>query len=183
MHDGGSGTITTSDLQALAAFAGAAWGTNVITHMNAQVGLTHAHLSLYGADLDLLEADAALSHFGQDAGNVTPAQSAACISWRVGAGYRGGHPRNYICGLSIQQTANMVTLTTSFANTLAAGANTFLTNVNGFTEGGITDLKLVCMSFVRNKLWRTPPVAIPLLSATVDSRIDTQRRRLGPDVP
>lgn len=170
-------------MNALAALVGNAWGSNVISKMSTNVIHTNTSLSLYGAAGDLYEGTAALALAGSKTGVVSPAQVAAGISWSVTVGYRGGHPRSYIPGLVIPDTATVQTLSSIFASSLAAGANTYRTSVNGYTTAPFTSVELGTVSFVRAKAWRTPPVFIPFGSAHVDVRIDTLRNRLGPDLP
>jgi hypothetical protein len=179
---GGSTTITQADLTSAAAFVGNAYGANVIVHMSAVVIAQHTHLALYGDSGDLLEADASYSLAGGATGVCTPANCCLCVTWHVATGYRGGHPRTYVPGVpdSAMITSNDVTGT--FASSLAAGANTYRTNVNGYTNTSMPSVTLGTMSFVRANAWRTPPVFIPFTSASCDVRLDTQRRRLGPDI-
>ena len=181
-HSDGSSEVTHDDLQAMCTFVGNAWASNIVTHTHILNRMTGCHTSFYSADLDLLEADATFSIAGTIAGDAVPAQVCVGISWQVTAGYKGGHPRQYVAGFPQTKMLGVREITGDYASTLAAGANTFLTSVNAFSSGGISELHLVCMSFVRNKLWRTPPVPITIHSAHVDPRVDTQRRRLGPDL-
>lgn len=182
-HFGGSNAVLQADLQAFTAFIGNAWAVNVIAKMNQFAAMNHCHSSFYGPDTDLLEADASLSLGGSSAFPAGAAQVAAGISWRTSFGWKGGHPRSYVVGVDTNMLQDSRTLKSTFVSSLAAGAATFRTNANGYTQGTIADVLFGCMSFVRNKAWRDPPVLIPIVSAYVDARPDTQRRRLGPDVP
>lgn len=183
IHADGASDITGADLNALATFVGNSYGSNIISHMDSATRLTHTHVSLYSADLDLLEGDAAFSLAGSVVGLQCPAQVCIGISWHVTVGYRGGHPRTYVPGVPISMLSAANTVGGTFASSLAAGATTYLSNVNGYTTGAFSDgIHLGTMSFVRARAWRTPPVFLRFISATVDERLDTQRRRLGPDI-
>lgn len=178
----GSTEVTTSALNTLAAFLGNAYGTNVINKMADAVHLDHCHISFYGADLDLIEGDATLALSGSVAPPSNSAQVALGITWRIAIGYRGGHPRTYVPGVPISAQLNERSVTSIFASSLAAGANTFHTNWEGYTADEIPSLQHGAMSFIRAKEWRTPPVFVRINGATVDTRLDTQRRRVGADV-
>jgi hypothetical protein len=114
-----------------------------------------------------------------------PASVAACVSWPIGVHYRGGHPRSYLVGGNVVEMDTTRTWVPAFVSAASAAADAFHTGVESTAPGGdITFVEHGVMSFVRKKLWREPPVFYRIaLGARVDSRIDTQRRRLGPDVP
>lgn len=169
-------------MNTLATFVGNAWGSNLISKMSVNCIMTAAQLSWYGTGETLVHGLAAFSLPGVKNANITPANVAAGVSWSVGIGYRGGHPRNYICGVDTGDLTNVQMLTPTFASSLAAGAATFRTNVNGYSTSPFTSITLGTLSFVRNKLWREPPVFVPYTGASVDRRIDTLRHRLGPDI-
>lgn len=118
------------------------------------------------------------SHSG---GGLTNATS-LCISWPIAAMYRGGHPRTYLAGIPDSATVSGHTFDTSYLTACTGRFATFRSSVNGHTAGALTSLQLGTVSFVHNKAWRTPPVFRAFVGApTADTRIDTQRRRLGPD--
>lgn len=175
-------TPTAADLAAAAAFIGNAYGSNIIAHMHNSVTHAHTKLSWYGVGEDIVEGEASFALSGSGVGTCCPANVCLAISWHVAIGYRGGHPRTYVPGVPINSTDFVSLVGGTFASTLAAGGNTFRTNVNGHTETSITSITLGTVSFVRNKNWRTPPVFVPFVNATVDLRLDSQRRRLGPDL-
>lgn len=177
------GEPTPANLNEMAQFWGDAWAVNVTSKMSNNSQMTLCEFSYYGAGDDLLKGSATFSITGTNVGVVDPAQSAAVISWLVQVGYRGGHPRSYVAGTTVTQRQTTSTFTAAFLSSLKAGADTFRLNVNGHTNPSFSSLQLGTMSFVRNKAWRTPPIFIPYIGSHVDGRVDTQRRRLGPDVP
>ena len=172
-----------TDLNSLANFCGDAWAVNLISHMGTFVVVENSHVSFYGSALEQHEGNATLNLTGGAVGSEVPAQCAVGVTWLLNVGYRGGHPRNYIPGLTVAQMDGLNTITIALANTLAAGANTFRNNVNGYTNPSFTSVQLVCMSFVRQNQWRATPVPLTITGAHVDLRIDTIRHRLGPDQP
>lgn len=137
----------------------------------------------YGATGGVLKADANIVGQGAYVGSATPANVACCVSWHVPEPYRGGHPRTYFCGVAESVVATPRTWDTPFIDRMRDRANSFNLAVNGLALGGGGDLHLGVVSFVHNAAWRTPPVFRDFTpaAATVDHRIDTMRRRLGPD--
>jgi hypothetical protein len=113
------------------------------------------------------------------------ASAVACvISWRVSTPYRGGHPRTYLCGLNDADRVSVNHWTSAFQSSVAGAANGFIVDVNALTQGSLTDIHLGTVSFRVDGDWRTAAVFRDYTpaAATCDQRVDTQRRRLGPDV-
>lgn len=176
------GEPSPANLNSLAQFIGSAWGSNLVTHMHTSVSITQCEVSWYRGSGDLLKGFASLALSGAATGQQFPAQVAASIGWLMNASYKGGHPRNYLPGVSATMVTTNNTLSPTFVSSLTAGGNTFRTNVNSYTNPSFSSVQLGCMSFIRNKAWRTPPVFIPFIGAHTDARVDTQRRRLGRDI-
>lgn len=119
-----------------------------------------------------------------DTGTALPANIAVGISWRQALSYRGGHPRTYLCGANTEHLDDVTRLTGVAQGQFSTAANAFLTGVNAITGGAtIGDTELGTVSFVVDGDWRTTPIFLPYLSGSVDLRIDSQRRRLGRDIP
>jgi hypothetical protein len=109
--------------------------------------------------------------------------TALCVSWQVAAHYRGGHPRTYFCGLKQNDTVDVQSWTPSTISAWQSAANAFHATVNTFNYGAIQGVRLGTVSFVLRNQWRSPTVFRDFVNggAVVDSRIDSMRRRLGPD--
>jgi hypothetical protein len=122
-------------------------------------------------------------------GNVTakafPASVALCIGWQVQQHYKGGHPRTYLVGPDSGQTTGGRRFTTVLTTGAVAGANNFHASVNAGGSGNITGVKLGVVSFVNKGKWRDPPIFRDFVpgGAHCDTRVDSQRRRLGRDIP
>jgi hypothetical protein len=129
-----------------------------------------------------ITVDVNASVVGLTGGVDLPANIAVGISWKVGLYYRGGHPRTYLAGIPSTARANVREWTNTYATAVAASAVNFLGDVNALTPGSITDVDLGMLSYVVNKAYRAQAAFFPFTSATVDKRIDTMRRRLGPDL-
>lgn len=178
----GTGEITHSNVEDLANDCGTQYASNLMPSLSEASALESIAATLYGPDDELVEAFVATGVPGSDASNSLTAQVAACITWKLGVSYRGGHPRSYLCGIGEAATSSATTWNTTWKNTLAGGANSFHSGVEGLGPyGGIETVEHGVVSFVVDNAWRSPPVFRRILSAVVDSRIDTQRRRLGRD--
>lgn len=120
-------------------------------------------------------------------GTVTDIGSAAnvacCISWLVPERYRGGHPRTYLPGIPTTALLGRNTFTDTFRTAVRLAADQFHATVNAFAGAALSPVHLGTVSFVHDAKWRTPPVFRDYTpgAAEVDVRVDTQRRRLGPD--
>jgi hypothetical protein len=120
-------------------------------------------------------------------GTALPVNVACVASWLTNYRWRGGHPRTYYpCGSSnsVQNGNSWTTVAlTNFRVQIAA----FMSAFNGITAGSISG-HMVCV-----RRWQTmvkgqppveldPPLVLPIVGVVVDSRLDSQRRRLGRDV-
>jgi hypothetical protein len=93
----------------------------------------------------------------------------------------------YLIGLDNQETADRRAWLTTFVQLVETQSEAFRTLMNGLTNGGAT-WQMVCLrrhatlpDGTHIKL--DPPLPLPIIGTACDLRIDTQRRRLGPDVP
>lgn len=123
------------------------------------------------------------------AGSVTaaafPASVALCIGWQVQQHYKGGHPRTYLVGPDSGQTVGGRSFSSTIVTGAVTSANQFHASVNTSGSGNVNTVKLGVVSFRNKNAWRTPPIFrdYVLGGAHCDTRVDTQRRRLGRDVP
>lgn len=179
----GSGVITHADLLELAAQCGNSYQFYFRGGLTASWELTQTQVVLYETGEEPLEAVDASTYSGAAAPLPLPANIALCISWHIAPHYRGGHPRTYLAGLPMDATAN----NTTWAGDVLGGFNEAATLFHESIESlgpigsGISTVLHGVVSFVRDNEWRAPPVFYRINSGTVDSRIDSQRRRLGRD--
>jgi len=110
--------------------------------------------------------------------------TAVLVNHSIARHYRGGHPRTYLCGVPDNSFDDTRSYTTSFKNAAESAAIAFhgdLEAISGISSG-ITSVEHGVVSFVNAGAWRTPPIFRRINTAHVDQRVDTQRRRLGPDI-
>ena len=121
----------------------------------------------------------ASSWTGNHSGTMQPANVAMCLGWHIGRHYRGGHPRTYFPGTAVQDTQDPSTWSGATEAAWIAAGNGLISDVQAFTGGVEFPMALVCVHYIKKGVYQVPPPYDVLSSAHTDSRIDTQRRRLG----
>lgn len=180
----GEGEITVATLTEFTEDVQAAWCFGLSPLLDDDVHWQYAHSVLQGPDDEQIEAWATTAYDGAVSGDGLPANIAACVTWHIEAHYRGGHPRSYICGIPQAAQLHAKSFEPSFTADLQDAMNTFHTAAEGLGPyDGIASVEHGTISFVNDGDWRDPPIFRRYVrNPTVDSRIDSQRRRLGPDV-
>jgi len=109
-----------------------------------------------------------------------PPQVAVCISWAIGASYRGGKPRWYIPGVpgTAVTTPGGSTMAGTYAANLETVAEFVRANVNSSTVSGFS-LSLGTISYQTGHAARPTPLFRPFTGSRVHERLDSQRRRNG----
>jgi hypothetical protein len=179
----GSGEITTPELDDLAAACSEAYADNFLPLLSNLTTLEGTQVVLYSAG-DAFEGVAGAGGSGSAGStNNLPANITACVSWNIAPHYRGGHPRTYIPGLRIANVLDNTSWDPTFVSSLTSAGNSFHADLEAISgiSSGISTVEHGVASFVRSGDWRDPPVFYRITSCTVDTRIDTQRRRLGRD--
>lgn len=139
----------------------------------------------YDASGILLATQRVLTGSGTRTGLALPANVSVCVGWQVQQHYKGGHPRTYLVGPAPDELAGGRRYTPAYVAAVTLAANQFHSDVNVFSSGNIGSLHLGVVSFFHNKLPRDPAVFRDFVpgGAHCDARVDSQRRRLGRDIP
>jgi hypothetical protein len=179
LHIRFSGGSSVSDMNAILTTIDASWDAHFTADLSDQ--LTHIESVLTDLTTDLSPR---VSHSpgisGGNTGATMPASVAIGLSWPIARRYRGGHPRTYLAGVPAASVAGVSTVAPTAAANIETDAAAFLAAVNGATGAEMTALQLGALSYRTGGSPRTTPVFDPFLGgATVHSRLDTQRRRLG----
>lgn len=183
LHLNGSGEITNETLHAMCdTLYGTYSDTLLVPQSNAST-LERVVALLFSGDGEQVAFSSPASVVGSQGGLGLPANVACCISWPIAVHYRGGHPRTYLSGIPASAISNNTTFDSDYVAIVAADAQDFHTGLEALSGlDGITSVEHGAMSFVSGGEWRTPPVFRRIADgAHVDSRIDSQRRRLGRD--
>ena len=159
--------------------------TYLLPHLSNQLHTVEVTGLYYGPTGGELAAAVSFDHPGGKTAGAMPMSVSCCIGWRVQAHYRGGHPRTYLAGIPSDSFANPRQFLPAYVAGVASSAADFHTAVNNNVAGLLSSLKLGTVSFINKKQWREPPVFRDFITASahVDPRIDSQRRRLGRDIP
>ena len=123
-----------------------------------------------------------LTHPGVQTTIPMALQVALCISWSISDRYRGGHPRTYLPGIDGTFVTGGRLLTTAGHTAYLNAAAGFLTNMNAMTAGG-SSWQMVCVRYFSQHQLLANPLVRTITGQSVHGRIDTQRRRLGKEVP
>ena len=123
-----------------------------------------------------------LTHPGVQTTIPMALQVALCISWSISDRYRGGHPRTYLPGIDGTFVTGGRLLTTAGHTAYLNAAAGFLTNMNAMTAGG-SSWQMCCVRYFSQHQLLANPLVRTITGQSVHGRIDTQRRRLGKEVP
>lgn len=125
---------------------------------------------------------------GQDNTNVPgtatglyPPQCAVAITWKGAIPWRGGRPRTYLPGVPTSASSGSSqssALSSSYTSVLAAAAITFISQMNAMVISG-GSLTFGLISYYSRGAFRSTPLFVPITTAVVHDRLDSQRRRSG----
>lgn len=181
----GSGLIDHATMQEIANYNFDAYATELSTELSFECVLEACRINVWEAS----EATQAISTRPQHAGGKLdpglPANVALSIGWPLAVHYRGGHPRTYLCGITQASLGGTTRVSSSFAADVQQRAQNFHAKLEAMPpQSGIGSQLHGTLSFVNKGAWRNPPVFRRILDGPrVDTRLDSQRRRLGSDVP
>lgn len=116
---------------------------------------------------------------GLAAGTSLSASVAVCVSWKQAQRYKGGHPRTYLAGLPTAATNSPSTISASTVTAVSAAANSLRTGIQGIATSGVSSASMVLVRYFLNKVPLTNPLTNVITASSVNSRLDSQRRRLG----
>lgn len=184
VRNANASTPNQSDLFSMAGFMLGFYQSRFKGLLSTTISIEGAVVLYYLPNGDVIGAEKIDPVNGIDTGAVMPAQASCCISWTIQQRYRGGHPRTYLPPGPQDELLGANQWQNTYVSEVTSSANSFHSDVNGFSLGELRDLHLGTVSFVKAKQWRNPPVFRDYTpnSAVVDKRVDTQRRRLGPDL-
>jgi hypothetical protein len=120
---------------------------------------------------------------GVATGTGHPPQVAVTVSWQVAGTWRGGKPRTYSpCPpINASVPAGSSTLDPAFAGSVEATWSAFFTAVAGITTAPTGTFQLGMVSYFTGHALRPSPIFMEFTNAKVHERLDSQRRRSGPE--
>jgi len=168
-----------AELTALATAVRQAWVANVLPLVNSSLNLSDVVCTDIGYDTGA-EATVTGANLGGVAGTGMSANTAICWSWKIARRYRGGHPRTYIGAIPLTAVTSPNTISPAMVTAHAAAATAVRAAVNGVAVGAGT-ARLCVVHYVRAKAILPVPLVSEITGSSVDTRLDSQRRRLGRD--
>jgi len=158
-----------------------AYLNTVLEDVSSGCELLDATGTLILSSTEQLHASVPVSSFGDDGADAVGAAPSAVISWATRGGWRGGRPRTYMPGLTINSFDTVGRLSDSFVSTLKNSAETFLANANDMSHGDIATCELGFMHSQLHDVWLDPAVFFPFIGVQVHPFPRTQRRRASLD--
>lgn len=170
-------SLTTAQLQTMLDGIANAWKTNMLPPLTTSLSMN----SVDGRDLSSTTSPVATSVVtgaGAQSGGSDAANLACCVSWRIPRHYRGGHPRSYLGGIPTAARVSNQQFTGTFVGTIASAANAFIAAVHAISIASV-NCDLVCVHYYSGRTLLAVPLVDVVSTASVNTRVDTQRRRLG----
>jgi hypothetical protein len=173
-----TGTAVQTDAQAVADGVRNAFKNNILTQLAPSFILG----STVAQDLTSQTSPVAIaagSDVGGAAGTPYPNNIAMCVSLKTFRRYKGGKGRMYLGGMLAGNQADPAHWAGAFITTMTTKFGLFYTAVNAITSTNISSNHMAIVHYVQNKVHLSSPLVDDVQSYSIDSRIDTQRRRLG----
>lgn len=152
---------------------------NLVPLTNSNYGSIECVATDLSSELGLV-GQAPMIGSGTGTSTGVPNSTSVCISWKIGRHYRGGHPRTYMGPIAALSVATPTSLGASFVTSANNAASAFRTAVNALSLAG-QPARLVCIHRYVAGVQVPDPTVDEITGNAVDTRIDTQRRRLGRD--
>ena len=181
-HD--ASTPNTTDLTTLATTINTSWGTNIKPTQHTTTIMN----SVVVTDISSRTgAVASVTSPVQTGSLPNPLQNnvAYAVGWIIARRYRGGHPRTYHTGLSQTQMADTRLLTTTARSTILSAWSSLKGSIENSPPATLPGLRLCNVSYYHGKnsdgtpALRPSPLVDVITGVKGDSRVDSQRRRLG----
>jgi len=114
-------------------------------------------------------------------GSTISIPRSACIvtGYHISSFYRGGKPRTYWPGPGKFDGGSHVHFDPTVVSNMAAGVALLISDVNAYTASGVTSVTLGCIRRHRLGSPIVPPEFFAYGATHCDTRICTQRKRLG----
>jgi hypothetical protein len=179
-------TFVTSDPAALAGLAEQVKGAFLSSNPYGNISSTVSLQSVTCKDNAGTTAQGSSSSAAQPGTNVAaslPPQVSICISWQIAESYRGGKPRWYLPGIPTTAVtpAGSSTVDSAYAGQLEAKATALMAAINGLVVVGGGTLTFGTISYHTGHALRPTPQFRTFINAKVHERLDSQRRRSGPE--
>ena len=173
-----TGTPAPGDLSSLATDLQGTFVDTILPNLSSSCILTAATVH-YFPEGEELTAVSVGSNAGSDEAEIIGANSAAVLSWLISTRYRGGKPRNYLCGLSQASLDSSRSLSDGLVSALTSDAADWLDAINSLAPGSITTVSAGTVHFFSGGVALDPATFDPYIGVIAQKRLCSQRRRTG----
>jgi hypothetical protein len=136
---------------------------------------THQTLTYRDAEDSIVRITVADANVGTSTGNTQDAQVAYLVNWANADPRRGGKPRQYLAGVPDDNMLDSARLDTAMLGPFSSRLNTWLEEI--VTRD--IPFQLIELSFSNGGVFRTSPISYPIIGATLNPVVATQRRRVN----
>ena len=175
------GPYDSTQLNAVSTLVATAFGAHFAPLLSTDLGLSRCD----SRDLSVaMGGDGTYSYAGGSTGSIAqpslPANVALVVSWKEFTSYRGGHPRTYLSGIPRTTQADPQHINTTYQGDIQGGATDFIAAIAAASGGGLPGTAELCVvHYLSAHVALNPPSVFAILRASVNTRLDSQRRRLG----
>lgn len=172
-------SIDSTDLDTLASTIATSWGTNIAPHLSDSVTLTNVQIVyLPSAGTEVLGTWGGSKPGTRTAQQLQDASGAYVMSWKIGAYYRGGHPRWYVPGVATSDITNGSDVSGTAQGAFATAFAALRGAINSATTTHISSVTMGTVSFQTGNAWRSPPIFRAFGSVALSKKLGNQRRRI-----
>lgn len=147
-----TGSTTEASLNAWALAINTAWSAHLAPLITSLCTLNTVAIEDLTSNVSATGSDITNSPGLGTAGGV-PAQVCLVMSFQINRRYRGGHPRQYIAGLTPAELQDEDHWTTATINNWEAAYTLFQQTVSQFSSGVTTATQIVSLSYVAGHTW------------------------------
>jgi hypothetical protein len=173
-----SGTPGATEVLALSNAVAAAFRTRFGAQLSIDWHSTNQRTVWFKSSTDEVAVDGSDTGSGSINDVDAPIQCCYLINWAISGSYRGGHPRSYLAGVTMNGLSNDRDIASTKRTNLSTAATNFLSDVNALTPSGWSAVQLGTFAFFRGLSALNPPVFKPFNSGSCNGILATQRRRL-----
>lgn len=192
IHAKFTGAPAEADLNNLGVAVRAGWTAHLAQYIAPAYTLTNVICTDLTSSTGAEGQDVANSAGTDSTGTALPAGVALVMRYTINRRYRGGHPRQYICGMTSTQLADEDHWSTTTITNWEAAYTLFAAAITGYSSGNISNLIIVNLSYVdghgwyqdakdnwhRTPLYRTTPLTDVVQGYIVNPIVGSMRRRL-----
>lgn len=186
-----TGSATESLLNGWAVAITTAWKAHLQTWFVSDLVLNGVYITDLSSDLGATGSDIENNAGTNTATMGTPANTAMVMQFQINRRYRGGHPRQYICGIPPNNLQNEDHWLPASIDAWEAAYTLFMTAVVAGAESPLVGQNIVNVSYVDGHTWyqdargnwhkqmtyRATPQVDVVNGYTVNPIVGTQRRR------